>query len=162
MENIIIRQVKPDDLAEIIAIENHNFKEEAASSKAMEERVNTTMDTFLVAEISGQVAGYIEGAVIDTDFLTDDLFSHVEKNPSEGGRIAITSLSIAEKYQDRGLGKILISAMKEVARLNKREAITLTCHDYLIDYYQKHDFILDGKSESALAGGVWYNMTWRV
>ena len=57
-----------------------NFSpEEAATPEALAERLETICDTFLIAEIDGTVADYIEGPVISERYLTDDLFYKVRR-----------------------------------------------------------------------------------
>ena len=93
-------------------------------------------DTFLIAEIDGVVAGYIEGPVIAERYLTDDLFHKVAPNASQGGFIAVTSLSISKDFKGQGIGTALIAALKDLAIAQKRQGIILTFHDYLIAYYE--------------------------
>ena len=50
--------------------------------------------------------------------------------------------------------------LKEVAVEQEREGINLTCHDYLIPYYEKHGFVNEGISQSNFAGETWYDMVW--
>lgn len=156
-----IRQVQLSDLPIIFQIETDNFSEaEVAGYDAIKLRISETPDTFLVAEIDGQVAGYIEGPVIGSKHLTDDLFKTVAKNPTTGGYIAVTSLSVAAQFQDQSVGKQLIIALKALAKKQGRDGITLTCHDYLIGYYEKNGFTNQGLSASTYGGGVWYEMVW--
>ena len=42
----------------------------------------------------------------------------------------------------------------------KRQGISLTCHDYLIAYYEMNGFTDEGESESKHGGSSWYNMVW--
>ncbi|AXJ12362.1 GNAT family N-acetyltransferase [Streptococcus pluranimalium] len=156
-----IRHVALADWAIISDIESQNFSiEEAATPEAMKERIERISDTFLVAVIDGNIAGYIEGPVVSQRYLTDDLFHKVEQNPKEGGFIAVTSLSISKNYQGQGVGTALIAALKDLAVAQKRQGINLTCHDYLISYYEMNGFIDEGQSESAHGGSIWYNMVW--
>ena len=158
-----IRQVTPADLEVAYHIEITNFSPaEAASYDAIKSRIAKIPDTFLVAEIDGQVAGYIEGPVIPARHLTDDLFQTVVENPETGGYIAVTSLSVADDFQGQAVGTKLIAALKALAHEQKREGITLTCHDYLIPYYEKNGFKNDGQSQSAHGGAIWYDMVWET
>ncbi|MCJ1969369.1 GNAT family N-acetyltransferase [Lactococcus carnosus] len=160
---MIIRHVRSTDLAVIFQIETANFSPaEVAGYEAMKSRIAIIPDTFLVAEIDGQVAGYIEGPAMTERHLTDDLFKTVVKNPVSGGYITVTSLSVAEKFQDQSVGKRLIQALKELAAQQERAGISLTCHDYLIGYYEKHGFKNDGQSQSTYGGGIWYDMVWEI
>mgnify|MGYP000019242224 FL=1 len=158
-----IRQVIPADLEAAYKIEASNFSpEEAASYEAVKSRIAKIPDTFLVAEIDGQVAGYIEGPAVNVRHLTDDLFQTVVENPATGGYIAVTSLSVAEDFKGQAVGTKLIAALKDLAREQKRDGITLTCHDYLISYYEKNGFTNDGQSQSTHGGAVWYDMVWET
>lgn len=157
-----IRSAVEDDLSAIVSIEQANFsKEEAATPEAMKERLEVMADTFLVAEDDGVVAGYVEGPVMDQAYITDDLFHHVTPNQAKGGVLAITSLSISPDYKGRGLGTMLLAAVKDLAVAGEREAISLTCHEELIPFYEMNGFKDMGKSESTHGGSTWYNMIWK-
>ena len=93
--------------------------------------------------------------------MIDSSFSEVEDlSQLENGFITITSLSIAKEAQGLGVGTLLLEAMKEIAIKEDRQGINLTCHDYLIPYYEKQGFTNEGLSESQYAGEVWYNLVW--
>ncbi|MGT2666827.1 GNAT family N-acetyltransferase [Streptococcus rifensis] len=156
-----IRHVTMDDIERIIAIEFQNFSvEEASTIEAFHSHIRHNSETFLVAEIAGEIAGFIEGPVIEGEFLTDDLFQGSLPNPKKGGTIAVTSLAIAKEHQGQGVGTALIAALKDVAVAQERQGITLTCHDYLIPYYEMNGFKDNGLSASTHGGATWYNMTW--
>ena len=62
---MIIRHARTNDWTDVVRIEQENFSpEEAATPEAIAERLETICDTFLIAEIDGTVACYIEGPVI--------------------------------------------------------------------------------------------------
>ena len=62
---MIIRHARTNDWTDVVRIEQDNFSpEEAATPEAIAERLETICDTFLIAEIDGTVACYIEGPVI--------------------------------------------------------------------------------------------------
>ncbi len=158
---MIIRNAQLADLEAIVTIEQTNFSaEEASSAEALLTHIRHNSDTFLVAEIAGEIAGYIEGPVIETLFLTDDLFHGSKPNPSSGGTIAVTGLAISKEFQGQGIGTALIAALKDVAVSQNRLGITLTCHDHLISYYEMNGFSDQGLSESVHGGGIWFNMSW--
>ena len=50
--------------------------------------------------------------------------------------------------------------MKEIAIADERHGINLTCHDYLIAYYEQHGFVNEGRSASTYANEVWFDMVW--
>ncbi|AXQ79703.1 GNAT family N-acetyltransferase [Streptococcus chenjunshii] len=158
---MLIREGKEEDWVTVSGIEQANFPpEEAADSQTIKERLSCISDTFLIAEIAGEVVGYIEGPVISQRYLTDDLFHTVAPNPPQGGFIAVTSLSVAPAHQGQGVGTALLAALKDLSLAQKRQGITLTCHDYLISYYEMNGFTDEGESVSQHGGSVWYNLVW--
>ena len=158
---IRIRQADLSDWVEILAIEQLNFPAaEAAGAEVLKERIEQIADTFLLAELHGQLAGYIVGPAVQARYLTDDLFSNVGVNPSEGGFIAVQSLSIHPDFQRQGVGTLLLAALKETAVQQNRQGISLTCHDELIPYYEMSGFVHEGISDSTHGGTIWSNMVW--
>ena len=158
---MVIRHVNLKDLDEVVRIEQDNFSpQEAATREAMRERIEKISDTFLIAEIDSQIAGYIEGPVVSVRYLTDDLFHSVATNPENGGFVAVTSLSVDKSFKGQGVGTGLLAAMKDLAISQSHDGINLTCHDYLIAYYEMNGFVDEGKSESTHGGETWYNMIW--
>ena len=113
---IRIRQADLSDWVEILAIEQLNFPAaEAAGAEVLKEWIEQIADTFLLAELHGQLAGYIVGPAVQARYLTDDLFSKVGANSPEGGFIAVQSLSVHPDFQRQGVGTLLLAALKETA-----------------------------------------------
>lgn len=160
MEKLTFDNVKPTDIDDVMFIEQHDFSaDEAASRESMIERIENTPDTFLVARNeNGRVVGFIASAGSSERYLTDDFFEHTRKNLPTDKFLEITSLAIHPDYQGLGIGKKLLSNLTEVAKAQHRLGIGLTCHDYLVPYYEAHGFVDEGRSASQLAGEEWYNM----
>ena len=159
-----IRQANLADLDAITAIELENFgPEEALSREILEIHIQKLTTSFLVAERGGQMLGYLEGPVRPERHLVDQSFTSEVKDYSHlpNHYISLTSLSISKNAQNMGLGRSLLDAMKEIAVRDQRLGINLTCHDYLVAYYEKHGFINEGVSQSTYAGEVWYDMLWK-
>ena len=158
---IRIRQAELSDWEEILEIEQLNFPAaEAAGAEILKERIERISDTFLLAELHGQLAGYIVGSAVLARYLTDGLFSKVGANPPEGGFIAVQSLSIHPDFQGQVIGTLLLAALKETAVQQHRQGISLTCHDELIPYYEMNGFVYEGISDSTHGGTIWSNMVW--
>lgn len=158
---IRIRQAELSDWEEILAIEQLNFPAaEAASSEVLKERIERISDTFLLAELHDQLAGYIVGPAVLARYLKDDLFSKVSANPPADGFIAVQSLSVHPDFQGQGVGTLLLAALKETAVQQNRQGISLTCHDELIPYFEMNGFVHEGISDSTHGGAVWSDMVW--
>ena len=159
---IRIRQADLSNWEEILAIEQLNFPAaEAAGAEVLKERIEQIADTFLLAELHGQLAGYIVGPAIQARYLTYDLFSRVGANSPEGGFIAVQSLSVHPDFQRQGVGTLLLAALKETAVQQHRQGITLLCPDELVAYYEMNGFIHEGITDSSHASAIWSNMVWK-
>ncbi len=148
-----IRNVKMEDLPELVVIENLCFtKEEAATKEAFEKRIQLISDSFFVAEEDGLIAGLVNGPVIETAFITDDLFSDIKENPASGGHQSILGLAVSPNYQKRGVASALLAHLEKEARAKKRETITLTCKENLIYFYENYGYLNCGVSSSEHGG----------
>ena len=155
-----IRNVQMEDLPELVVIENLCFtKEEAATKEAFEKRIQLISDSFFVAEEDGVIIGLVNGPVIETAFITDDLFSDIKENPVYGGHQSILGLAVSPNYQKRGVASALLAHLEKEARMNKRETITLTCKKNLIRFYENYGYLNYGVSGSEHGGVIWYNMS---
>ena len=158
---IRIRQADLSDWGAILAVEQLNFPAaEAASAEVLKERIELLPDTFLLAELHGQLAGYIVCLVVHSPYLTDDFFSKVSANPPAGAFIAIQRLSVHPHFQRQGVGTLLIAALKETAVQQDRQGICLLCPDELIAYYEMNGFVHEGISKSTYGSAVWSHMMW--
>jgi ribosomal protein S18 acetylase RimI-like enzyme len=154
-----IRNVNIEDLSELVTIENLCFsKEEAATKEAFEKRIQLIPDSFFVAEEDGRIAGLVNGPVIATKYITDELFSDIKENPASRGHQSILGLAVAPNFQRRGVASALLAHLEKEAIVNHRETITLTCKENLIHFYEKLGYQNCGVSSSKHGGVSWYNM----
>ena len=155
-----IRNVKKEDLADLVTLENSCFlKAEAASQEAFKKRIEIIPDSFFVAEEEGAIVGLINGPVIETAYITDDLFKDTKCNPNTGGHQSVLGLAVSPDYQNRGIAGALLAHLEKDAKDKLRETITLTCKKDLVCFYEKHGYINQGVSNSEHGGVTWYNMT---
>lgn len=154
-----IRNVKVEDLPALVAIEHACFtQEEAATEAAFIKRIQLIPDSFWVAEIDGVIAGLVNGPVVDTAFITDDLFSEIKPNPESGGHQTILGLAVSPSHQKQGIASRLLDYLENDAHMNNRETVTLTCKEDLIRYYEQRGYVNHGESSSEHGGALWYNM----
>ncbi|WP_102694293.1 GNAT family N-acetyltransferase [Rummeliibacillus pycnus] len=149
-----------DDFDRLMEIEKLSFTPaEAATEVAFVNRIRMIPDTFLVAEENGEIVGFINGPVMDNAFITDDLFSETKENPEIGGVQSILGLAVHPTHRKKGIATMLLSSLEKEAAFKNRSAVTLTCLESLIPFYEKHGYQNDGRSESEHGGEEWFNMT---
>jgi len=158
--NLTLNHPTAADLSRIMQIERAGFTAaEAASEAAMDERIRTINDTFIVArDASGTVIGFIVAAIISERYLHDELFAKSVPNPPHGGYCAILSLAVAPEQRGQGIAGQLLQALIATCRIARRDGITLTCLDALIPFYEKNGFTNEGISASQHAGEQWFNL----
>lgn len=152
------------DLSTIMEIELEGFSpEEAATEKAMAERIELINDTFIVARNEeAVVVGYIVGPAFNERYLSDELYEELTPNDQSAPYQTVLSLGVAADYQHQGLGSELLSRLAEKAKAQGRKVITLTCLAGLVPFYEKNGYQNEGVSESAHAGETWYNMVYPI
>ena len=157
---ITVRNAKKEDLPELVVIEQLCFSPaEAATQAAFEQRIQFIPDSFLIAEENGRIIGLVNGPVINTAFITDDLFGNIKENPAFGGHQSILGLAVAPAFQKRGVASALLAHLEKEASKQQRETITLTCKENLIHFYESHGYLNNGVSSSEHGGAIWYNMS---
>lgn len=149
-----------DDLDEIMFIEHSGFTPaEAAARTSMAERIDQISDTFLVAkDDAGHVVGFIVGPADNRRYIDDALFEKTLPNHTDDQYQTVLSLATHPDYRGRGIAGQLLDHLAQVATQQHRSAITLTCLERLVPFYEKHGYQNEGVSASAHAGEVWYNM----
>lgn len=156
---IHFRQVQPKDWEAIMKIENQGFSPaEAASRAAMKERIENIPETFIVAAKQEEILGYIVGPTFSQRYLTDELYQHTLSNNKSDAYQTVLSLAVARPYRHHKIGTQLLTQLAQVARFQKRQAITLTCLADLIPFYEVNGYINEGLSASQHADEKWYNM----
>ena len=158
--NMNCTNAMPDDLDSLMYIERCGFTaEEAAAETAMRERIQVIPDTFLVARNdTGRIIGFIVGPAVHERHITDDLFTRTIPNDADAQYQTVLSLAVHPRYRTCGVAKYLLEKLKETATFRGRKAITLTCLEPLVGFYEKYGYINEGISQSAHAGEIWYNM----
>lgn len=166
MKNLIFDHARPEDIDNIMKIENTSFTpEEASSRQSMIERIEQIPENFLVVRDLDKercAVAMVVGPTSTQRYISDDMFEHTTKNQPENTVQLITDLAVLPEYQNYGIATELLHRLMAQSRENGRKLISLTCVKDLIPYYEHHGFVNEGISDSKLAGETWYNMTYEL
>ncbi|KRM95148.1 N-acetyltransferase GCN5 [Liquorilactobacillus aquaticus DSM 21051] len=152
---------KEKDLFQIMEIERNGFSSaEAASLNSMRIRLRLINDSFLIARSkeSNDVVGFIVGPAIKERYLRDEFFENVVANDTSAQYQSVLSLAVHPLVQGCGIGTQLLEAFAQLAKQAGRKAITLTCLEDRVSFYQKNGYKDEGISESQHASQKWHNM----
>ena len=159
MTEFTIRQVTPEDLDEVTAVEAACFPEaEAATRESFEQRIKTFPDSFFVAVHDGRIIGFINGCVTDERTIRDEMFEDSSLHDPDGSYQSIFGLDVLEEYRRQGIAEKLMEYLIATARERGKKGLILTCKDRLIHYYSKFGYKNLGISASVHGGAVWYDM----
>ena len=156
---LIIRPATAADLDCCTAIEAACFPpEKAASRDSMARRIASYPRYCLMGELNGETVGFAIGPVINRLTIEDEMFAdtscHSDCHPYQ----SVFSLAVHPDYQRRGYGRLLLNALIDLARTEGRKAVTLTCREHKIAYYESFGFKNHGIAASVHGGVPWYDM----
>lgn len=154
-----IRNANIKDLNRITEIEEICFpKKEAASKQSFEGRLLDYPNHFWVIEEDGKIISFINGLSTDKEHLEDEMYENSSLHNENGAWQMIFGVDTIPECRGKGYAGILINHMIEIAKLEKRNGLVLTCKDHLVNYYRKFGFVDEGISESNHGGVIWHEM----
>lgn len=142
-DEILVREARPADIADIAAVINDAYAIEAAyvhgsrtSPDAVAELLDAPNATFLVAETAGAAARMLGAVWVQV----------------RSGRGYFGPLGVDPAVQGNGLGRRLVAAVEAYCRARGCEHLDLDVLDFrdeLVAYYRKLGFEVDGTAEYA-------------
>ncbi|SEN38230.1 Ribosomal protein S18 acetylase RimI [Pseudomonas sp. ok272] len=155
----LIRQVLPGDLDRCFAIESQSYEgDEAATREKIATRIATWPEGFIVAQVEGVVAGFINSGAAFQVEMADEAFKEMIGHDPDGPQVVIMSVVVHPDFQGRGLAKQLmtefIARMREMGKVR----INLMCRERHIPLYAGLGFAYLKPSESDHGGLVWHEM----
>ena len=156
---LIVRPATPADLDCCTAIEAACFPpEKAASRESMSRRIAAYPRCCLMGELKGEVVGFAIGPVINQPTIVDEMFADTTCHSDDYPYQSVFSLAVHPDHQRRGYGRVLLNALIDLARAEGRKAVTLTCREHKIAYYESFGFRNHGIAASVHGGVPWYDM----
>ena len=157
--NTVIRHVTAADLDRCYAIETLAYEgDEAATREKIATRIATWPDGFIVAEVDGQVAGFINsGAAFDVQ-MSDEAFKELIGHDPAGPNVVIMSVVVHPDYQGLGVAKRLLGEFIDRMREQGKATIHLMCKERHIPLYAGFGFAYIKPSESDHGGMAWHEM----
>ncbi len=154
-----IRIVDENDLDRCFEIEKVSYEgDEAATKEKIEKRILNYPEGFVVMDLKGIVAGFINCGATDNVDLANEEFKDLLGHDSNGKHIVIFSVVVHKDYQGNGLAGLLLAEFINRLRKMQKESVHLICRDNLIGFYKKYGFEYIRKSDSTHGGLNWHEM----
>ncbi|MBP2057947.1 ribosomal protein S18 acetylase RimI-like enzyme [Lactobacillus colini] len=161
---IIYRPVQAKDLKEIVELEADAFHmSREMVQNDMVGRITNYPDTFWVAEDkeTNRVVGHIFGPAFAKKYIEDEIYFKNHPNRVEDDYQMILSLAVLPEYRLNGIASHLLAKLEAVASSQERKALSLTCRDELINFYEKFGYQNEGTAQN-LPGETLYNMVKQI
>ncbi|MEZ5979490.1 MAG: GNAT family N-acetyltransferase [Planctomycetota bacterium] len=156
---VLVRGVRPEDVATCAALEAACFPpEEAASPERVALRAREFPQGFLVLELDGELVGMANGGATNAPDLADEEFKALVGHEPGGTDLVLFSLAVHPRHQGRGLSKTLLNCYLDRARESGRRRVLLLCKEHLVPYYSRFGFVDAGRSTSNHGGSKWHEM----
>ncbi|WP_025126890.1 GNAT family N-acetyltransferase [Pseudomonas sp. PH1b] len=155
----LIRTVLPRDLDRCFAIETQAYEgDEAATREKIATRIATWPEGFIVAEVAGVVAGFINAGATFEVQMADEAFKELIGHDPAGSEVVIMSVVVHPDHQGTGLSRqLLLAFIARMASLGKAR-IHLMCKERHVPLYQRFGFVYLKASESDHGGMAWHEM----
>lgn len=156
---ITIRPATLQDLDTITEIEAICFPAaEAASKESFRSRLIHFPEHFFVALDKDKIIGFINGAVINSNIISDELYEDASLHDPHGAYQTVFGLDVLPDYQHQGIASALMEYLIDTAKSHNRKGIILTCKEHLIPFYNRFGYENQGVSASVHGGACWYDM----
>ncbi|NWD06123.1 GNAT family N-acetyltransferase [Pseudomonas gingeri] len=157
--NSTVRRVQTTDLDRCFAIESIAYEgDEAATREKIATRIMTWPQGFIVLEVDGVVAGFVNSGAAFEVQMSDEAFKELIGHDPQGPHVVIMSVVVHPDYQGQGFAKRLMSAFIEQMHDLGKASIHLMCQERLVPFYGAFGFIYSKPSESDHGGMVWHEM----
>ncbi|BBN56761.1 N-acetyltransferase [Pseudomonas chlororaphis subsp. aurantiaca] len=150
LSSLLIRQVAAADLDRCFAIETLAYEgDEAATREKIATRIATWPEGFIVAEVDGVVAGFINSGAAFKELIGHD---------PAGPHVVIMSVVVHPDYQGLGVSRRLLEAFIERMRGLGKASINLMCKERHVPLYERFGFVYLKASASNHGGMAWHEM----
>ncbi|BAH74140.1 GNAT family N-acetyltransferase [Solidesulfovibrio magneticus] len=135
---------------------------EAATLEKIALRIDLYPEGFVVMEIDGQVAGFINSGCARKVVMSDEAFKELVGHDPDAPNVVILSVVIDPAMQGRGYARLMMEEFVErMARMGKA-TIHLMCKERHVGLYAKFGFQYDKPSASDHGGMSWHEMVRRL
>lgn len=156
----LFRNARPHDADRCFEIETAAYEgAEAASHEKIARRISLYPEGFLVLEIEGEVAGFINAGCTHEVKMSDEAFKDLVGHDPDAPNVVIMSVVVDPAQQGLGLSRALMVEFVERMRRLDKATIHLICKDHHVALYEKFGYRYLRRSASDHGGMTWHEMS---
>lgn len=153
------RLARPADVDRCFQIETSAYEgDEAATREKIATRIAQYPQGFLVMELDGTLAGFINGGCAYEVVMSDEAFKELVGHDPAAPNVVVMSVVIDPAYQGKGYASLMMQAF--VARMSGmgKETIHLMCKERHVGLYERLGYRYVRPSSSDHGGMSWHEM----
>lgn len=159
MTAIRLRCATPADTDRCYQIETSAYEgDEAATREKIATRIAQYPEGFLLLELDGQIAGFINSGCAHEVVMSDEAFKELIGHDAQATNVVIMSVVVDPAFQGRGLAAQLMARFVEQMRERGKSTIHLMCKDRHVGLYEKMGYRYVQPSSSEHGGMAWHEM----
>ncbi|MFA7944163.1 GNAT family N-acetyltransferase [Pseudomonas brenneri] len=159
MPTLTLRNATPADANRCYEIEVSAYEgDEAATLEKIATRIALYPEGFLILEVDGQVAGFINGGCAHDVVMSDEAFKELIGHSADAPNVVIMSVVVDPAHQGKGYSTQLMTAFVQQMREMGKQTIHLMCKQQHVPLYTCMGYQYVQPSASDHGGMAWHEM----
>ncbi|TDF82359.1 GNAT family N-acetyltransferase [Pseudomonas sp. H9] len=155
----IFRQATPSDTERCFHIETLAYEgDEAATREKIATRIAQYPEGFLIMELDGEIAGFINSGCAHEVVMSDEAFKELVGHDAAAPNVVIMSVVLDPAHQGQGHSTRLMRRFIEQMRAMGKQTIHLMCKEQHVDLYKHFGYRYVKPSPSEHGGMSWHEM----
>jgi ribosomal protein S18 acetylase RimI-like enzyme len=157
---IKFRHAKPADADRCFEIESSAYEgDEAATRDKILKRIELYPAGFLILEVEGEIAGFINSGCADRVEMSDESFKELVGHDPNAPNVVIMSVVVDPGRQGQGYSRALMDAFVERMRSMGKSEIHLMCKAHHVPLYEAFGYKYLRRSKSDHGAMTWHEMS---
>lgn len=153
------RQAAPSDTDRCFHIETIAYEgDEAATHEKIATRIAQYPEGFLIMELDGEIAGFINSGCAHDVVMSDEAFKELVGHDAAAPNVVIMSVVLDPAHQGKGHSTRLMRQFIEQMHAMGKETIHLMCKERHVDLYKHLGYRYVKPSPSDHGGMSWHEM----